>query len=82
VSGCVASWPPLTVSGKPTAGAGVSKSLLGTIKLADGHEQVTYAGHPLYRYTGDGSPGTTSYIGVTSFGGTWLAVNAAGKPVH
>lgn len=81
-SGCLAIWPALTVTGKPTAGTGVDKSLIGTIKISGGHHQVTYAGHPLYRYTGDGAPADTGYIGATSFGGTWLAVNAAGKAVH
>ena len=81
-SGCTGAWPPLTVSGHPTAGSGVNKSLLATIRLPNGKHQVVYAGHPLYRYTGDGSPGATSYIGATSFGGTWLAVSASGKAVH
>lgn len=81
-SGCAAAWPPLTVSGHPTAGAGVNSALLATIKLPNGHQQVTYKGHPLYRYAGDGAPGGTGYIGVTSFGGTWDAVNAAGQAVH
>lgn len=82
VSGCTSTWPPLTTSGHPTAGSGVSKSMLGTVKLSNGREQVVYAGHPLYTYTGDSGPANTSYIGATSFGGTWLAVSAAGKPVH
>ncbi|HWD64762.1 MAG TPA: hypothetical protein VG405_06270 [Solirubrobacteraceae bacterium] len=81
VTGCTAAWPALTVTGQPSAGSGVSKSLLGTIKLPNGREQVTYAGHPLYGYTGDSRPGSTSYIGATSFGGAWPAANAAGKPV-
>jgi predicted lipoprotein with Yx(FWY)xxD motif len=82
VSGCATTWPPLTMSGRPTAGTGVNKALLGTIKLPNGQHQVTYAGHPLYRYAADATPASTSYIGATSFGGTWLAVNAAGTAVH
>ena len=81
-SGCLAVWPALTVTGHPTAGTGVNKAMLGTIKLSNGTQQVTYAGHPLYGYTGDGSPDSTGYIGITSFGGTWYAVNAAGGAVH
>ena len=78
ISGCTATWPPLTTSGAPSAGAGVKRSLLGTISLAHGHKQVTYAGHPLYIYAGE-SPGDTGYVGVSAFGGTWEAVTAAGK---
>ena len=82
VSGCAAVWPPLTVSGKPSAGSGVNSRLLGTISIGGGRHQVTYDGHPLYTYTGDGSPGATDYVGATSFGGTWWAVNASGSAVH
>src|SRR5581483_8742447 len=32
---CAAAWPPLTVSGAPQAGSGVSQSLLGTARRAD-----------------------------------------------
>lgn len=82
VSGCTSNWLPLTVKGRPTAGSGVKKSLLGTIKLPNGSHQVTYAGHPLYTYAGDSSPANTGYIGATSFGGTWLAVSVSGTAVH
>lgn len=80
--GCASVWPPLTVKGRPIAGSGLRRSLLGTIRLPGGRHQVTYGGHPLYRYTGDGSPARTDYIGATSFGGRWLGVNAAGKAVR
>lgn len=53
---CAAAWPPLTVTGTPTAGAGASGSL-GTIKRADGSTQVTYNGWPLYYYAVDQKPG-------------------------
>jgi predicted lipoprotein with Yx(FWY)xxD motif len=77
-SGCSEVWPPLTTSGRPIAGAGVKASLLSTIKLTGGRKQVTYAGHPLYLYKPATERGETSYVGVSSFGGTWDAVNAAG----
>jgi predicted lipoprotein with Yx(FWY)xxD motif len=80
--GCAAVWPPLTVRGRPTAGRGVNAKLLSTIRLPNGKHQVTYAGHPLYRYTGDSGPGATSYIGFSAFGGIWYGVNAAGHAVH
>jgi predicted lipoprotein with Yx(FWY)xxD motif len=48
ISGCSEVWPSLKASGRPTAGAGIKASLLST---TSGH-QVTYAGHPLYTYSG------------------------------
>ncbi len=74
---CSSIWPSLKASGRPTAGAGVKASLLST---TSGH-QVTYAGHPLYTYSGDSGPGETSYVGEKAFGGTWYAINAAGRTV-
>src|SRR5690349_8586749 len=50
IPGCKQAWPALTSAGKPKAGPGVKKSLLGTITIAGGKHQVTYAGHPLYKY--------------------------------
>ena len=60
VSGCSSVWPSLKASGRPTAGSGVKASLLSTTS----GNQVTYAGHPLYTYSGDSGPGETSYVGV------------------
>ena len=42
--------------GKPVAGMGVKKSLLGTAKRGS-KLQVTYNGHPLYTYIGDSKAG-------------------------
>jgi predicted lipoprotein with Yx(FWY)xxD motif len=77
ISGCSAAWPSLKASGRPTAGPGVKASLLSTTR----GNQVTYAGHPLYTYSGDSGPGKTSYVGAQSFGGTWYAINASGGTV-
>jgi predicted lipoprotein with Yx(FWY)xxD motif len=78
---CSEIWPSLTTSGKPTAGPGVKASLLSTITLHGGAKQVTYAGHPLYLYSGDSGPGETAYVGEREFGGTWYAINASGHTV-
>ena len=78
-SGCTSTWPVAASTGKPTAGPGVKSSKLSTITLSNGSRQVTYAGHPLYTYVGDSSAGETDYVGRQQFGGTWLAVNGAGK---
>jgi predicted lipoprotein with Yx(FWY)xxD motif len=64
---CIAAWPALTVTGSPTAGAGVTASLLGTAKQADGSNQVTYNGHLLYLFSGDGAAGDTTGEGVNGF---------------
>jgi predicted lipoprotein with Yx(FWY)xxD motif len=78
---CLKLWPAVTTSGRPLAGTGVKRSLLGTIRLANGTRQVTYAGHPLYTYVGDSAPGQTYYVNFSQFGGRWPAVNASGHEV-
>lgn len=78
ISGCAGTWPPLKAKGKLVAGAGVKKSLLGTITLAHHVKQVTYAGHPLYTYAFSAGPGDTSYVGTPQYHGTWDAVSAKG----
>ena len=80
ISGCTSVWPLVATSGTPIAGRGVSRRLLGTIRV-HGAKQVTYAGWPLYTYAGDSGPGQTSYVGVSQFGGPWYAINARGGRV-
>jgi predicted lipoprotein with Yx(FWY)xxD motif len=74
---CASFWPPLVVKAgvKPTAGAGITKSKLSTMKRPDGKTQVTYAGFPLYRYAGDKKPGDVKGQG---FEKIWFAVTAKG----
>jgi predicted lipoprotein with Yx(FWY)xxD motif len=78
---CATFWPPLRASGKPAAGSGAHTSLVGTIKRSDGKPQVTYHGHPLYRFAKDTKRGQTNGEGLTAFGGRWFAVSAAGNQV-
>jgi len=80
ISGCAQAWPALETDGHPTAGPGVKSSLLSSIRIAGGASQVTYAGHPLYRYSAD-SRGATDYVGVSAFGGKWYALGASGQTV-
>jgi predicted lipoprotein with Yx(FWY)xxD motif len=75
---CAADWPPLTTSGRPRAGAGVSARLLGTVRRRGGARQVTYDGHPLYRFFADGGPGDTNGQGLKAFGARWYAMKASG----
>ena len=79
---CATYWPPLLTNGEPAARAGVARMLLGTTRRADGSEQVTYAGHPLYRYVGDSKPGQTNGEGSEEFGAEWDAVSPAGTTVE
>ena len=78
---CAAAWPPLQAAGKPTVGGGADAALLGTTTRSDGEQQVTYNGHPLYRYYGDENPGDTNGQGLNTFGGLWYALSTAGDQV-
>ena len=79
---CAKAWPPLTTSAKPTAGTGVTASMLGITKRADGTEQVTYNGHPLYYFEGDTKSGTIAGQGSEAFGAEWYTVGASGSKVE
>jgi len=63
---CATAWPPLTATGQPTAGTGVTGKL-GTLTRADGTIQVTYAGLPLYYWQGDSKAGDVTGNGVNGF---------------
>jgi predicted lipoprotein with Yx(FWY)xxD motif len=76
---CASVWPPVTTTGKPTAGNGVVASKLGTTKRSDGSTQITYGGRPLYTYTADTSPGDVTGNGVNTYGGLWYAVQPNGS---
>jgi predicted lipoprotein with Yx(FWY)xxD motif len=78
---CATAWPPLLVTGKPTAGPGLTASKLGTITRSGGKRQVTYNGHPLYLFIKDKKPGQTAGQGVTAFGAAWFVVSPAGNEV-
>ncbi|HEX5014311.1 MAG TPA: hypothetical protein VFV72_09155 [Candidatus Limnocylindrales bacterium] len=75
---CAATWPPLTTTGQPTAGSGVTGQL-GTITRADGTTQVTYAGRPLYYWQGDTKAGDVTGNGVEGFSVATVG-GAAGQP--
>jgi predicted lipoprotein with Yx(FWY)xxD motif len=76
---CVKAWPPVLTEEEPTAGAGVDKGLLGTIRREDGSVQVTYNGRPLYFYEHEG-PGEVRCHNVNLHGGLWWVVTPAGEP--
>jgi predicted lipoprotein with Yx(FWY)xxD motif len=54
---------------------------LGTTTRDDGHHQLTVAGHPLYTFVGDATPGQTNGQGINLNGGVWTVVSPAGAPL-
>jgi predicted lipoprotein with Yx(FWY)xxD motif len=78
---CAGFWPPATAPKHPTVATGISKSKLKVIKRGDGTKQLSYNGHPLYRYSGDGKPGDTNGENLTAFGGKWDVLSKSGAIV-
>jgi predicted lipoprotein with Yx(FWY)xxD motif len=76
---CVAYWPPLT--GTPHAMGGVAAGKLTTITRSDGSKQVAYAGHPLYYFKEDSSPGDTNGQGSSNFGAKWYLLTPSGSAI-
>jgi predicted lipoprotein with Yx(FWY)xxD motif len=79
---CATYWPPLLTKGKPTAGRAAKKTLLGVTRRADGTTQVTYAGHPLYRFVQDTKPGQTNGQDLHDFGAGWYVLGPAGTKIE
>lgn len=65
---CVTNWPPYTttVQRALSVQAGIGGKV-GTTARADGSQQVTYKGMPLYFWVGDTKAGETTGNGVGSF---------------
>jgi hypothetical protein len=82
-NGCTAVWPETNTASGTTAkaGTGVQASLLGTVTGASGTPEVTYNHWPLYTFSGDSAAGVAHGQALTSFGGTWYVLDAAGNPV-
>jgi predicted lipoprotein with Yx(FWY)xxD motif len=72
---CAVTWPPVLSDGTPQL-QGVDPALVSTVKRADGTDQVTLDGWPLYTYAKDEAPGQWKGQGV---GGTWFVVRPDGK---
>jgi len=75
---CLTVWPPLMLPAGTTKATGASGVTgLGTV-AANGGQQVTHNGAPLYYFMGDQGAGTTNGDGINSFGGVWNVVQAGG----
>jgi predicted lipoprotein with Yx(FWY)xxD motif len=79
---CAGYWPPLLTKSKPTAGGAAKQALLGTTRRADGTRQVTYAGHPLYRFVQDTRPGQTNGQDLHDFGAGWYVLAPSGAKIE
>jgi predicted lipoprotein with Yx(FWY)xxD motif len=78
---CLTVWPALTSSkATPRAGGGAVAGKIGTIRSQAGR-QITYAGHPLYRYVGDHKPGDTNGQGLNQFGAKWYVLAPSGRKI-
>jgi predicted lipoprotein with Yx(FWY)xxD motif len=78
---CAVNWPPLLANGKATVGSGAKTSLVSTTARGGGKTQLTYNGHPLYRFANDTQPGQTNGEGLNAFGGNWYAISPAGSQI-
>jgi predicted lipoprotein with Yx(FWY)xxD motif len=78
---CLTYWPALTTTASDEASGDASAAMLGTISSSGTNKQVTYAGHPLYYFFEDTSPGDTKGQGSTNFGAKWWILGPSGKPI-
>jgi predicted lipoprotein with Yx(FWY)xxD motif len=76
---CAKAWPPVLTQGRPVAGRGARKALLGTTQRTDGTTQVTYDGHPLYFYAHEARHQVKCHD-VFMNGGNWYAIASDGNP--
>jgi predicted lipoprotein with Yx(FWY)xxD motif len=79
---CAVYWPPVLTRAVPTAGRNAQQSLLGVIRRSNGTRQVTYAGHPLYRFVQDTKPGQTNGQDLHDFGAGWYVLSPAGTTIE
>lgn len=79
---CIQAWPPMLVEdAMPSDSPGLDASMVGVVQRADGSTQVTYNGHPLYRYGADTGVGRTAGHGVSDKWGHWSLLSPQGEPI-
>jgi predicted lipoprotein with Yx(FWY)xxD motif len=78
---CTKVWIPLTTKGSVLvkSGSGLNQQLAAKFKRSDGSYQVSYGGHPLYRFSGDTKPGQQNGQNKKLNGGHWYVVSKSGK---
>jgi predicted lipoprotein with Yx(FWY)xxD motif len=74
---CATKWIPVKAGGN-LAPIDVDPSLIGQLTRADGSEQLTLAGWPLYHYAGDSEPADTSGQGLDQ---AWYPIAPDGKKI-
>ena len=80
-SACQQVWPPVILGSgeEPVAGPGVQQPAVGSMQTSAGSRQLTYHGHPLYRYAGDRGARTTTGNEVKDQWGQWFLMGADGQ---
>ena len=80
---CAGTWPPLRLpaGGTLIAGRGVDASLLASDPDPAGGRVITYAGWPLYTYSGDIQPGQVTGQAIDLNGGEWYLMRPSGRPL-
>ncbi|MBW0124290.1 hypothetical protein [Pseudonocardia oceani] len=75
---CTQTWLPLTVAdGAEPELLGVGEALVGRLDRADGDDQLTLAGWPLYRHRDD--TGGLADAGQNGADGSWFAITPTGE---
>lgn len=80
---CMGIWPPVFAGQALPSAAdpAIAPRPIGSRRRRDGLLQVTYDGHPLYYYSGDGGPGRTLGQHVEDAWGEWYLVSPSGREV-
>src|SRR4029079_2455569 len=74
-------WRLVPVGGRRQGAGGAPTPSLGVISRADGAQELSYAGHPLYYFIGDTKAGQQHGQGVDQFGAKWYVLDATGAAV-
>lgn len=78
---CADTWLPVLADADPAGGTGIDVAAAKTIPRRDGGNQVTYRGHPLYRYAGDQTDRDANGQGLDMFGGEWHVLTKNAEPL-
>jgi predicted lipoprotein with Yx(FWY)xxD motif len=78
---CAAVWPPVKVTGKPTASGSVKASMLSSDPNPSGGQVATYNGWPLYTYVTDTGAGSARGQALNLNGGLWYVIGPDGNPI-